>query len=129
MGELSCAQLPVGKKQADNDTASAITTDFVGVAADLLNSFNAFMLLALKLSAMLMRVLHAAKFANRQALAFHQQLRLTHRIRLARFKALGSVFMGRRHRPVARNVFFGGLIKLGRIRYKTDSCKRNSDEG
>jgi hypothetical protein len=129
MGELSCAQLPVGKKQADNDTASAITTDFTGVAADLLNSFDAFILLALKLSGMLMRVLHAAKFANAQALAFQLQLRLTHRIGFAGLQALGGVFMGRRHRPVARNVFFGGLIQLGRIRYKTDSCHRNSDKG
>jgi hypothetical protein len=49
---------------------------------------------------MLMRVLHAAKLANSQALAFKLQLLPAHHIALARFQAAGSVFVGLRHGPV-----------------------------
>ena len=61
---------------------------------------------------MLMRVLHAAKLADPQALAFHLPLLLAHRITLARFKSLGRIFVRLRHGPVAGNVFFCRLVEF-----------------
>ena len=66
---------------------------------------------------MLMDVFHAAKLANADALAFHQQLFFADLVALAGLQAFGGVFMRHRHGPVAGNVVFGGLIKLSRICY------------
>ena len=62
--------------------------------------------------AMLMLMLHAAKFTNGNTLALHLQLLLADRITLACFKAFGGVFMCLRHDPMTRNVIFGGFVQF-----------------
>lgn len=62
-----------------------------------------------------MRVLHAAKLADGQTLAFKLQLLFAHLIAFTGFKALGSILMCGGHDAVAGDVFLGGLIKPGCI--------------
>jgi len=59
-----------------------------------------------------MLVLHAAKFANGNTLAFQLQLLFALGVRLARLQALGGVLMRLRHDTVTRNVFFGRFVQL-----------------
>lgn len=66
---------------------------------------------------MLMLVLHAAKLANGNTLAFKLQLFLAHRITFASLQALGGIFMRHGHDPVAGDILFGGFVKFGCICY------------
>jgi hypothetical protein len=64
-----------------------------------------------------MRMLHAAKLANAQALAFKLQMHFALRIALAGLQAFGRIFVRLGHGPVAGNVFFCGLVQFSRSSY------------
>ena len=66
---------------------------------------------------MLMLVLHAAKLANRQALAGGLEFFVADRIGLAGLKTLCSSLMSRCHGAVAFDVGLGFFVAMGICRY------------
>ena len=76
-----------------------------------------------------MFVLHAAEFANRQALAGRQQLLHADVFFLARLQTFSCAFMGRSHGAVPLNVFFGFLVTMLSSRYRSSSKQCNGYEG
>jgi hypothetical protein len=65
------------------------------------------------MESILVRVLHAAKLANGQALAGGLQFFVAHVFFFAGLQALGGGLMGRGHGAVAGHVFFAFLVAMG----------------